>query len=308
MYRYALVILVGMAWSVQPALVKMSISDGFTSSQMLTVMVCGVGIFAFLGLLVTRRLKVPRRSVLITLIISALFAEIMPAWIRTLVAPHMTMIGMAIIVSTTPLLSATLSFVLKTEKISLLTVVAILTGLSAVGITMWPENLGSELIAVWSVVCLGIPLSYAISQQLVSHRWPDDWTAYEFSAHEAITASLILLGLTLVASGGRLDLPSPAAVPKSAILWIFITLGEGILFFVVLRHLGPLTASLSTFVAIVFAPIWDWSLFSTALSSANLVSGVLILATIALMIIDKSRADHLNVTNPKSGASEDAIS
>ena len=278
----------GGIWGLQPGLVKLAVEGGVDDSDVFAIGLFGVAICFGLYLFATRAFFRLTSGRVAFFVADALIGVIGPLFIRVVCARHLPASLMALIICSTPLFAIGLSFALQSEKITRRRVAGVGLGSIAIAIILLPDvTLADRGQIAWAALLMGIPVLYAISQQVAHRFWPKDLDAQQVAAGENITAGILFLPVYLLIGGPGLSTIEWTAGHWAITGWAVLSLVDSIMFFLLIKREGPSFVAFGTFIAIFSGAAWGIALFGESISIGMALSGVLLCAALLLVATER---------------------
>jgi drug/metabolite transporter (DMT)-like permease len=164
---------------------------------------------------------------------------------------------LAIVLATSPIMTAAIAMALRTERASALRVAGLLLGLSGIVLLVAPEaSLPGSGASLWILVAAVAPLSFASEDNVIDRRMPKDCDALSALLGFSIAASVMLLPVVW-ASGTNLDLWRPWGLAEGAIVLMAVAhlFAYGTLIWLIGRA-GPVFASQIGYVTTLSGVAW----------------------------------------------------
>jgi drug/metabolite transporter (DMT)-like permease len=181
-----------------------------------------------------------------------------------------------VLVAATPAFTAVVAVVLGLEgRFGGIRVFGLVLGLLGVGLLLGAEAPSGPQAILGGLLVLGTAASYACGANWFRLRLaglpPTGVVAVSETA-----AAVLLLPLLLVSP--PVAVPTPPTLAAMAVLGIVATGLAFVLFYRLIREVGPFRASLITYLAPVFAVFYGIALLAEPLTAATIVGGLLVLA------------------------------
>lgn len=286
LFAAALLLVMGMMWGLQFAMLKVSAREGY--SEIAVVMVALVLLsIAFTAISWARgEMLRPRRGLVRFLVVSATLGYVVPLLAALTAAAQLSTGLLSLIGSMSPVVAITIAIVMRTEPVSRRRILAVALGLMSVCIILLPQLAGPGLgMAPWVLVALAVPVAYGMKSIFIARTWPLGLTALQAVTGETIVAAFLVAPLFLF-STGTLPLSGGWGVAETAIL-VFVAAGviESLIYFYLIRHTGGVLVNFATFVSLFAGIGWGVVLFGE--SHSALVWGAVLLLVASLYLVSR---------------------
>jgi len=240
----------GLFWGAAPALNKMLGLAGVPLTHIMTAAGFGVG----LGLLAIQRLsgvtfRATRQQLLYGLGCAAL---LLVPWAISIVAVRYVPVALvALITSTTPMMTYALALAFGSERFRTLRLAALIIGLASCAVIIISRTqLNNVAVDGWLWLTISLPLLYAAYDYFAAAAWPKGMPPLNAGIIESIAVGLICLPLVLVfdpVDGGGFNFVGVgyALLAAATALWVI----ERICFFNMIQLFGPVTTGQSVYVS-----------------------------------------------------------
>lgn len=289
----------GLIWGLQVTMLKLSLSTGYSELQLILITLALVATTYFGVLLVRRglfRFTLPRLKFFL---ITALLGYLVPMT-AILHASHVLAAGMlALIISTAPLFTFAAAFLGRTEAISRLRISAMMLGLVATTLVLWPEIEGPGIGAAgWLLLALVIPLCYGIESVYIDVRWPEGLDVFQIGFGEVLVAAVLVLPL-LAWQGEPLVFDWSWDAGHAAILvYAFTGISEVVMYFHLIRTTGGVLVAFATPVALFGGIGWGMVVFGESHSWWIWVAVLLLFLSLVLVGVDaRGPKRHVDVAH-----------
>lgn len=288
-------ILVGLLWGTQPALIKLLTQDGAPEIAALGALLASIAAFLGLVLAVTGRLGFTKRGKLTFMSINGATEYAVPLLITFVVSRHIDAGLLTLIFSTTPIFTVAVAALTGTEPLQRSSLLACFVGMLAFLAIVVPQNaLPSSDMLPWCLAAFAIPMSYAMGSVYVSRAWPVDMDTVQVAFSGALFASLFLVPFWIVpVSGGQLFTASPSG-PSIFLLLVASTVLEMGLYYYLLKNAGAVFTSFSSFIMIISGFIAGALFFSERPTIWVWTSVGLFALALAMIVIGHKKETTLN--------------
>lgn len=197
------------------------------------------------------------------------------------IASHIPAGLLAVLVNTVPLLVYPLALFFKQEKPDFLRFLALLIGVIGILLIIGLPNLG--MYSHWALLTLISPLSFALCSIYIGRSQAPKLNVLEAASGMLIAASLLLTPLVLEQQAFY-PLSLPLTLPKQVIILEICLSSIGyLLFFMLVRHAGPVFYSLTGGVVALTGLFWGYLLFAENPSKTQGLAILLIILALALL-------------------------
>ncbi|MEO1705640.1 MAG: response regulator [Pseudomonadota bacterium] len=270
-----LLLIMGMAWGVVPALSKILVTPGLNNPIGVAAWVALVT-FSCVSVILAATRRRPRfsRQIMVFGLVAGLFAGVLPQTVLFWVSGHLPGIVLSICLALESLFVFAIAATMRLEKPSMVRLIGLLVGLVAVLLVMFTtkeaEGVGAPL---WVLAVLLVPLSYAVESILVATMpGTEDRSPVELLWFIMLGSSVWGWSAALL-TGAVID---PTAAQTQTILLIAavgvlsaISNGSYIL---AIRRMGAVFASQYAYVVTVLGVLWSMILLDERLTLWVLVS------------------------------------
>lgn len=284
MLKTALLVLLGLLWSIRLSGIKAAGMSGIPVHVVVTF--SALGIAAFFTVLALLRHSWPPvdRYTMRFYGLSGLLGFLAPFSLETMVGPHLPVFLFVVIIATMPLFTIGLATLVGRERLRPGPVIAICLGFVGALAILWDISRGAASIEAsvwWIIAAFGVPLLYALNTVFIASRWPLQASAI----HVAQAQAIIVAAAALMASvlTGSTDAWSLVAHNTPAL--ILIVLGEGLALVVYLRitrDFGATYVSFANYASIVFAALIGFVWFGDRLTMLTVVAATVIVGSVML--------------------------
>jgi len=290
----------GLIWGLQVTMLKLSLSTGYGELQLILITLMLVALTYFGVLLARRGLFAFTWPRLKFFFVTALLGYLIPM-ATILYASHVLAAGMlALIISTAPLFTFAAAFVGRTEAISRLRLFALLLGLVATTLVLWPEFEAPGFGASgWLLFALLIPLCYGVESVYIDLRWPQGLDVFQIGFGEVVVAALMVLPL-LAWQGEPLVIDWAWDAGHAAILvYVFTGISEVAMYFHLIRTTGGVLVAFATPVALFGGIGWGMVVFGESHSAWVWLAVFILFLSLALVGLDaRGPKSHIDAAHP----------
>lgn len=287
-----LLLIMGITWGLQFAMLKLAAGGGHSEYAVLTVALMLLSIIFAAILTIRRELYGLNRERIVFLLVTALLGYIVPLSAALYAVPHISAGLLTLIVSLTPVIAVMVALATRAEAVSPARTVAVLLGLLAVGLVLWPELSGSDFgISGWIALALIVPLSYGVEAIYIAANWPKGLTALQAAGGETLLATALMIPFLLIVEG----------VPPLPTVWTSAELGVGVfvvsgvievlLFFYLIQKAGGVFTSLGSFITLFAGIGWGMLLFGESHSGTVWLAVAVLVAALILSIMDRPEGE-----------------
>ena len=135
----ALLIIMGVMWGLQFAMLKLATQSGHSDIFILMLSLALLSVIFLLITIVKTQLFGITIERLIFLVITSLLGYVVPLIATLHAAPHISVGILALMVSMTPVVTIAVALLFRTEFVSIGRILAVLLGVVAVTLVLWPE-------------------------------------------------------------------------------------------------------------------------------------------------------------------------
>ncbi len=289
----ALLVIMGSFWGLQFAMLKLAASDGFGEVEILTISLAVIAGF-FIGIAALKGvLFKPRRGHLLYFAIGSFLGYILPLGVAIYISQNLSAGLLALIGSLSPILTISFAALLRTEKISVLRVLAMVLGSCAGLVIFWPElTATNSALLPWLVLALLIPVAYSLDVIYIGAFWPPDLDSLQVVAGEATMATLMLFPFFLILGDASMFSQSWSAGHWGVAVFTLCGIFEVVLFFYLVRHAGAVLVSFGSLIALFAGIGWGMLIFSEQHGATLWIAVGLLAAALIVVGLDKREAEH----------------
>jgi drug/metabolite transporter (DMT)-like permease len=281
---------IGILWGLQFAMLKIAASAGYPEINVLMVTLVLLSLAFILIVAVKREFFTIDGERAIFILVTCLLGYVIPLLAGIYAAPHLKAGVLILVISLTPMVSISTALALRSERVSLARILAVLLGALSITLVLWPElDLPGWSKAFWIAVAFLIPLTYGIESVYIDIKWPKGLSALQMVAAETIGAMIFVLPLFLIF--GDLTLSSFELGQAELAIGIFAAAGviESILFFYLIRDTGGVLVSFGSFVSLFAGVAWGIILFSESYGAMVWLAVAVLAIALFLAATDNSR-------------------
>ena len=287
---YFLIISAGVMWGGTFSLALIATADG-THPVMLTSFQVVISAIFFLGICLYSRVPLFRIRRLPVYTLLALLGIILPDLLYYFAAPHLNAGILSITVSTVPVFTYAIMWVMRFEAMILKRAFGILLGMIAILLLVLPDQeLSSIDASYWILAVVLCAVFYAIENVYISEGINVDLDIRELLCGSNIVASVILVPATAWLGVGE---PLSWIVTPAAFAITTIALSSTLaymMFFYTIRSAGPVFASQCAYIVTISGILWGIVIFSEVHTIWVWLSVVVMMAGLAL-VTPAARAD-----------------
>lgn len=258
-----LLLIMGGCWGLQFAMLKLAAGGGYSDLAVLVLAMALLSV-VFVALLVLRReLFRLTRERLGFLLVTSVLGYLAPLWAALYAASHLPAGILTLMASLTPIATVATALALRTERVSVQRILAVILGAIAVCLVLGPElELPGYGTFHWLLVALIMPLCYGVESIYIARFWPAGLTPLQAVTGESVMAALLVLPLFVI-TGGTLSWPPTWSAAELAI-GLFVAAGvvESLLYFFLIQRTGGVFVTFGGFVSLFAGIGWGIVLFS----------------------------------------------
>lgn len=193
--------------------------------------------------------------------------------------------------ATAPMFGSFFAYVLLKEKLSTTKVLGLSLGILGVGIMTYSKALPrTEMAYLALLACIGAATCYGLSANLIK-KYGQDVPAKSLAGGSQLIAGLVLVPWVFI--GG---IPKEVQGHHFLLLIIFGSLCSGIAYLIyyhILKHLGPTKTLTVTFLMPVFGVFWAWTLLAERIYPQSILGGCLVLlGTFGVIKVQKNKCTY----------------
>ncbi len=285
--QYFMLLVLGLSWGLQFALVKITASAGYSEVGLLTIALLAMTLVYGVVLMIRGDWFTVRWRHIRFFTIGTAFGYVVPIGVAFYVAPQIPAGVLTLIASMTPVVTMAIVIVIRSEQVSARRIAGVLVGCMAAGLVLAPDVLGVESGNWrWLSIAFVIPLAYGIDNVYIHVAWPRGLGTFQVCAGECLVAALLLLPL-YIASGDYIAFTWPLTPELRALLgFVATSVIEVFLYFHIIKKHGALLASFAGFITIFAGLMWGWLIFAEQ-PDLSIWAAVLVLVLATWLIIER---------------------
>lgn len=287
----ALLVVMGAMWGLQFAMLKIAAESGRSELGVLMQALALLSI-AFGALLVLRR-QVFRlnREILVFLVITSLLGYVFPLTAAVHAAAHIPAGMMTLLASSAPVATVLAALMLRLERISARRLTAVLFGLLAVLVALWPELEAPGLgAASWMAVALVVPVCYGVESLYIAAYWPKGMTALQAVTGETWVALVMVAPIWLIYGAPAAALPEWSEADLAIAAFVLAGVVESLLYFFLIQHTGGVFVAFGTFISLFAGIFWGMALFGERHGPLVWAAAAAMVLALALACLDRPRS------------------
>lgn len=260
--KLVLLLVLGLSWALRIAAFKIAAERGVPAGIIIQFAVIGILMSLLLISLIRRRMP-PRTSLAMRFyVVSGCLGFLLPFALETIVAGKIPAFVFIVIISTMPVMTLLLSFILRVERASRVKVVAVLLGFGAALLIAWDNTaIGVETVSLtWILLAFLVPLFYTLNTVFVASRWPSGVDAVEIATGQAAVVGAAAL-LAMPFSGLFVDgwVLQRAIAPVVAI--VVLETAALLIYLRIVKAYGAIYVSLANYVSMFFGVLIGFFVF-----------------------------------------------
>ena len=280
-----LLVLMGAAWGLQFAMLKMADNSGYTDLQVLVLALGCISIVYGLLVLLRRRWVAITRHALVFFVVTALVGYIIPIVVTLTVAPHLSAGVIVILASLAPAVTFATAALFRTEHISTTRLVAVVLGICSVLVLMLPGITG-EIFSLWVIAALIVPLCYGMESVYVDRSWPEGMDVIQVGFAEAFTAFVLIFPLVYFGDGFPTHIDPDGRAEIAIAVFVLCSLFEIFAYFYLIRTTGGVLVSFGSFIALFAGVGWGILLFNEQHGWLTWMAAALMLSSLLMVSVD----------------------
>jgi drug/metabolite transporter (DMT)-like permease len=287
-------VLLGTSWGFYFSLLKIAVQSGISYVGIVTLTTLGVGVG--MSLIAWFRGRKPGWSLHHHgfYLVCAITGYLLPMVVEVWVIGHMPAGVLTLIVSMAPLVTLTLAWLVKTDRVDRARVAGIGLGAVAIFVVLLPDVHASETVAWrWLLLAAIVPLSYAVHHNFTARFWPGRDDSYQVACGEAIYGSALMLAMSLF-SWQWDDVQAWNTGHGAIAIMALIALVDIYLYFELIRIKGPIYTSHANYFMIVSGVFWGMVIFAERPSPMTWLSVAMLIASLYLISDYRTREDSRN--------------
>lgn len=260
--KLVLLLVLGLSWALRIAAFKIAAERGVPAGIIIQFAVIGILMSLLLISLIRRRMP-PRTPVAMRFyVVSGCLGFLLPFALETIVAGKIPAFVFIVIISTMPVMTLLLSFILRVEHASRIKIIAVLLGFASALLIAWDNTvLGSETVSLtWILLAFLVPLFYTLNTVFVAARWPSGIDAVEVGTGQAAVVGAAAL-LAMPFSGLFVDgwVLQRAIAPVVAI--VVLETAALLIYLRIVKVYGAVFVSLANYVSMFFGVLIGFFVF-----------------------------------------------
>lgn len=234
------VFLLGFGWALGIVLGRISLAEGFPVSSFAAIQAVGIFLAVAIISIFTRELKMVKMKEIYFFIGSGFFLVIIPYIVTYLSLSHIGASRMGVLLTTTPVFTALISIITKTESVNKTQLFGIFCGFVGVIILSISDSFyeqDSDNMWKWTIFAVLSPLSYALSNIFCFRLRPPELAPIPSAVGTNGVAALGLLVAMLT-------------IRQDESFSILLTLSENAIYYMLLTVMANSVASIVFFIAL----------------------------------------------------------
>jgi len=291
-WAWGILLFLGTVWGLSFSLMKIVVSGGahpFGVSLWQSLL----GSLFLVSFTIIRRKKIPlHKQALLFYLICGLIGNAIPSVLFYTSAIKLPAGVLSLTVASVPMLTFVFSAFFGLESFKLIRIVGVLFGVLAVSMLVLPQqSLPDPSAAIWVLVAFGAPVCYATQNVIVAKRMPRNFDTYQLTCGMLIAAAMMMSGVVfLTDSFAPLHWP-PGPVDFAIFGMATINAVAMGLFFLLIKHAGPLFASQVGYLVTFCGIAWGIVLFSEQHSYWIWLAVIAMLAGLAMVSPRKAQTE-----------------
>lgn len=284
MLKVALLVLLGLLWSVRLSSIKAAGLSGIPVHVVVAVSTLGIAVF-FSGVAFWRNTWPPISQTKIGFyVLSGTLGFILPFILESLVAPELPVFIFVVIIATMPVITLIISTTVGHEHLGVVPVITVTLGFAGAMIILWDTTRmmpmgGTSLF--WVGIAFGVPTFYALNTVFVATRWPSGVTAVQVAHAQTLIMSLAALIGSLVA--GSFATWGEVTMNIPAMGLIIVCEGLALLVYLKIAHdYGATYVSFANYISMIFAAFIGALVFAEQMTWLSLVAAVAIVGSVMI--------------------------
>jgi drug/metabolite transporter (DMT)-like permease len=303
LWPFLLLLILGLIWGLQFAMLKLAVESGFAELHVLTLALVLLSVI-YAGILVVRRaLFSLNRERLIFFTIVATIGYIVPMGATLYAAPYVPAGVLVLIASMAPMFTFAIAIGLCTEHVSKLKIGAMILGTVSATLVLAPEaELPNHGALVWMLLAMLIPFCYGIESVYVAAKWPAGLDVAQVGFGEAFGAAVLMIPLLFI-FGEPSSFSITWSLAELAIV-VFVLGGvfDVLIYFYLVKTTGGVLVSFGTFIALFAGIGWGVIIFSETHGTNVWWAVAILVVALSLVCLDGARGSRLvNETSPRVG-------
>ena len=291
MVALVLLLLMGAAWGLQFAMLKLASTSGYSDIQVLVLALASISVIY--GVWVIGRGNGFRfsRDNIGFFVITAILGYILPISGTLMVAPYLSAGVIVILASLSPVVTFATAALFRTERLTGCRIVALLVGVGAVLVILLP-GADTRNLSLWALLALIVPICYGVESVYVDLRWPRNMDVVQVGFGEALVALILVLPLFVFDEAATWRIDSFGSGSLAVLVFVLCGVFEIVAYFHLIRTTGGVLVSFGTFVSLFAGIGWGILLFDERHGWVTWFAGALMTISLFLVVLD-TIADQL---------------
>lgn len=282
--KLVLLLVLGLSWALRIAAFKIAAERGVPAGIIIQFAVIGILMSLLLISLIRRRMP-PRTSLAMRFyVVSGCLGFLLPFALETIVAGKIPAFVFIVIISTMPVMTLLLSFILRVERASRMKVLAVSLGFGSALLIAWDNTaIGVETVSLtWILLAFLVPLFYTLNTVFVASRWPSGVDAVEIATGQAAVVGAAAL-LAMPFSGLFFDgwVLQRAIAPVVAI--VVLETAALLIYLRIVKAYGAIYVSLANYVSMFFGVLIGFFVFFEQPGWVTLFASLLLIYSLHLI-------------------------
>jgi len=282
--KLVLLLVLGLSWALRIAAFKIAAERGVPAGIIIQFAVIGILMSLLLISLIRRRMP-PRTSLAMRFyVVSGCLGFLLPFALETIVAGKIPAFVFIVIISTMPVMTLLLSFILRVERASRMKVLAVSLGFGSALLIAWDNTaIGVETVSLtWILLAFLVPLFYTLNTVFVASRWPSGVDAVEIATGQAAVVGAAAL-LAMPFSGLFVDgwVLQRAIAPVVAI--VVLETAALLIYLRIVKAYGAIYVSLANYVSMFFGVLIGFFVFFEQPGWVTLFASLLLIYSLHLI-------------------------
>ncbi|MCR9239344.1 MAG: DMT family transporter [Alphaproteobacteria bacterium] len=282
--KLVLLLVLGLSWAMRIAAFKIAAERGVPAGIIIQFAVIGILMSLLLISLIRRRMP-PRTSLAMRFyVVSGCLGFLLPFALETIVAGKIPAFVFIVIISTMPVMTLLLSFILRVERASRMKAIAVLLGFGSALLIAWDNTvIGVETVSLtWILLAFLVPLFYTLNTVFVASRWPSGVDAVEVATGQAAVVGTAAL-LAMPFSGLFVDgwVLQRAIAPVVAI--VVLETAALLIYLRIVKAYGAIYVSLANYVSMFFGVLIGFFVFFEQPGWVTLLASLMLIYSLHLI-------------------------
>ncbi len=284
-----LLVIMGAMWGLQFAMLKLAASGGYSEINILILALAMLSVLFCIIMVARQQSFAMNRERLRFLLITAVLGYVVPLGMTLHVSAHIPAGILAMIGCLAPVVSVIVALALRTEAVSGQRRLALVFGLIAIVLVLWPElSLPSGGAAWWMVLMLAVPLCYGVESIYAAARWPAGWSPLQAVTGETIMALFLVAPFFALYGQPVTAVPVWTAAEWAIVVFVGAGIIESLIYFYLIRTTGGVFVSFGTFVSLFAGIGWGMALFGESHSAIIWAAVAILCVALALACFERS--------------------